>query len=466
MTMVEAVVAHPDPRVAGIGIDYREPDGPPEMFADAYALARRHGLRTTAHAGEFGMPWTNVATVVDQIGVDRVDHGYTIIENPELARACAARGLLFTIVPTNSYYLRTLDADRWALDHPIRRMAQLGLKLHPNTDDPTLHHVSPAGAWELMYSHLGFGLTDLRTMMLNGIDGAWASEAQRRSGGHSGPPNSTRSRPRQGLLRGMAVASRFLISRTRIPQGQGPLHPMSFGGISSLPDPARGRLCRCRGFGPARAVLDRLGLDPVHLDRGGGCSGGVPVAPSRSIIASLTEPGGLRPRRPWPRLCPPGFPARGTRPEAPARLPPASDVPSSSCLSRWRRAGHFKLGKERGEARQQGLVPLRAAHLPAQRGEAGDAEFLDAAGHDPPKCERSGERLTEKPCIVTQRRMRTPMAPILASRPSGPAHQMPMRPSARQASTPKSPSVSITQPSTAWTKPRTSRARLRKSSRT
>jgi adenosine deaminase len=149
------------------------------MFADAYALARRHGLRTTAHAGEFGMPWTNVATVVDQIGVDRVDHGYTIIENPELARACAARGLLFTIVPTNSYYLRTLDADRWALDHPIRRMAQLGLKLHPNTDDPTLHHVSPAGAWELMYSHLGFGLTDLRTMMLNGIDGAWASEAQK-----------------------------------------------------------------------------------------------------------------------------------------------------------------------------------------------------------------------------------------------------------------------------------------------
>ena len=179
MTMVEAVVAHPDPRVAGIGIDYREPDGPPEMFADAYALARRHGLRTTAHAGEFGMPWTNVATVVDQIGVDRVDHGYTIIENPELARACAARGLLFTIVPTNSYYLRTLDHERWALDHPIRRMAQLGLKLHPNTDDPTLHHVSPAGAWELMYSHLGFGLTDLRTMMLNGIDGAWASEAQK-----------------------------------------------------------------------------------------------------------------------------------------------------------------------------------------------------------------------------------------------------------------------------------------------
>lgn len=179
LAMVEQMIAHPDPLVAGIGIDYREPDGPPEMFAQAYALAKRHGLRTTAHAGEFGMPWTNVATVVDAIGVDRVDHGYTIVENPDLARDYAARGLLFTIVPTNSYYLRTLDADRWALDHPIRRMAELGLKMHPNTDDPTLHHVSPAGAWELMYTHLGFEIADLRAMMLNGIDGSWASEVQR-----------------------------------------------------------------------------------------------------------------------------------------------------------------------------------------------------------------------------------------------------------------------------------------------
>lgn len=179
LAMVREVVAHPDPLVAGIGIDYRENDRPPEMFAQAYALAQQHGLRTTAHAGEFGMPWTNVAMVVDTIGVDRVDHGYTLVDNPELARRYAERGLLFTIVPTNSYYLRTLDADRWALDHPIRRMAELGLKLHPNTDDPTLHDVSPAGAWELMYSHLGFDVADLRAMMLNGIDGSWADEARR-----------------------------------------------------------------------------------------------------------------------------------------------------------------------------------------------------------------------------------------------------------------------------------------------
>ncbi|MFZ0268298.1 adenosine deaminase family protein [Caulobacter sp.] len=177
--MVEMMLAHRDPRVAGVGIDYRENDRPPELFLEAYALARRHGLKTTAHAGEFGMPWTNVETAVDRLKVDRIDHGYTIIDNPDLARRYAERGIVFTVVPTNSYYLRTLDPERWAIDHPIRAMSALGLKLHPNTDDPTLHNVSPAGAWELMYSHLGYGLDDLRVMMLNGVDGCWADEDQR-----------------------------------------------------------------------------------------------------------------------------------------------------------------------------------------------------------------------------------------------------------------------------------------------
>jgi adenosine deaminase len=177
--MVEMMLAHRDPAVAGIGIDYRENDRPPGLFLEAYALARRHGLKATAHAGEFGMPWTNVQTAVEALKVDRIDHGYTIIDNPDLARRYADQGIVFTIVPTNSYYLRTLEPERWALDHPIRAMSALGLKLHPNTDDPTLHNVSPAGAWALMYSHLGYDIADLRAMMLNGVDGCWADDDQR-----------------------------------------------------------------------------------------------------------------------------------------------------------------------------------------------------------------------------------------------------------------------------------------------
>ncbi len=180
LQMLEWMKEFRAPEVIGIGIDYRENDRPPELFLQAYRAAREAGFKCTAHAGEFGMPWMNVATAVDILKVDRVDHGYTIVDNPELARQYAERGLVFTVVPTNSYYLRTLAPERWALDHPIRAMAELGLKLHPNTDDPTLHHVTPTGAW-LMMREFGFGIDDMRAFMLNGLDGAWIDEATRQA---------------------------------------------------------------------------------------------------------------------------------------------------------------------------------------------------------------------------------------------------------------------------------------------
>lgn len=178
--MVRWVALHRHDEVVGIGIDYRETERPPELFWQAFRDARRAGLKTTAHAGEFGTPWTNVETAVELLGVDRVDHGYTAIEAPDFARRCAEAGIVFTVVPTNSYYLRTLPPERWAVDHPIRAMPGLGLKIHPNTDDPTLHGVTPAGAWAMMVESFGFGLEDLKAFMLNGLDGAWIDDGSRR----------------------------------------------------------------------------------------------------------------------------------------------------------------------------------------------------------------------------------------------------------------------------------------------
>ncbi|MGA1318511.1 MAG: adenosine deaminase family protein [Rubrivivax sp.] len=177
--MVEWVLAHRCDDVPGIGIDYRENDGPPEMFAQAYALARRGGLKATAHAGEFGMPWTHVRTAVDVLRVDRIDHGYTVVDDPAFAQRCAESGIVFTVVPTNSYYLRTLPPERWALDHPIRRMPGLGLRVHPNTDDPTLHLVDPTRAWTMMVRDFGFSVDDLRAFTINGIDAAWVDDSVR-----------------------------------------------------------------------------------------------------------------------------------------------------------------------------------------------------------------------------------------------------------------------------------------------
>ena len=179
LEMVRAMTASRDPRAPGIGIDYREVDNPPEKFAEAYALARDAGFRLTAHAGEFGEPWNNVAAALDLLKVERLDHAYTVLDNPELTARCAAEGIVITVVPTNSYYLRTLDRAEWAEKHPIRRMGRAGLRIHPNTDDPAFHLTDPTRCWQSMVEDFGYSFADLRGFMLNGLDGAWIEDGLR-----------------------------------------------------------------------------------------------------------------------------------------------------------------------------------------------------------------------------------------------------------------------------------------------
>jgi adenosine deaminase len=63
--LVEAMIENRADRVYGIGIDYRENEFPPELFHEAYSLAKKAGIKSTAHAGEFGTPCNNVATALD-----------------------------------------------------------------------------------------------------------------------------------------------------------------------------------------------------------------------------------------------------------------------------------------------------------------------------------------------------------------------------------------------------------------
>ena len=175
--LVEEMIANRAPETIGIGIDYRENDHEPENFWKAFFMAKEAGFKVTIHAGEFGCHWRNVETAMKLLKADRLDHCYTIIDNPELVEEVKKAGLIITVVPTNSYYLRTFSDEEWALKQPIRQMVPMGLRVHPNTDDPTMHHVNATQTWMLMYNFLNFTLEDLKSFMINGIDGAWIDEA-------------------------------------------------------------------------------------------------------------------------------------------------------------------------------------------------------------------------------------------------------------------------------------------------
>ncbi len=179
--LIDNILENPDQRTLGLGIDYLENNNPPEKFWKAYRMAKSAGLKMTAHAGEFGCHWRNIEASMNLLEVDRLDHCYTILENEKLLKQCIERELVVTVVPSNSYYMRTLDPSVWAEQHPIRKMAQRGIKIHPNTDDPTFHNVTPALVWKMMHEEFGCSINQLREFMLNGLAGSWMDQQTRES---------------------------------------------------------------------------------------------------------------------------------------------------------------------------------------------------------------------------------------------------------------------------------------------
>jgi len=178
--MVEEMIAYPHPYVLGIGIDYKEHNAGVEKFWKAYRLAQQHNYRLTAHCSEFGLHWRNVETGVEMIKVDRIDHGYTIIENPELTAKYAKAGIPFTVIPSNTYYFRQWpEYQDWSQNHPIRTMAKAGLNITPCTDDWHIHNTTSANCYRVMVEDFGFDLDSIRQMMLNSIDASWIAEEQK-----------------------------------------------------------------------------------------------------------------------------------------------------------------------------------------------------------------------------------------------------------------------------------------------
>ncbi len=175
--MVEQVLEHRRDELIGLGMDGAEAPDPPEKFVDAYRLAGQGGLRLTAHACE-DAPAKNVATCLDVLGVERIDHGYHVLEDPELVMRTRDEGITYTVCPTATAvcYFEPDDLTK----HPIRRMADEGLKIMLNSDDPPMFHTDIGKEYVGMVRAAEWGPERVREFVMNGIEGSWASDDEKR----------------------------------------------------------------------------------------------------------------------------------------------------------------------------------------------------------------------------------------------------------------------------------------------
>ena len=175
VSFVQMVIDDRRDEVIGIGLDFNEVGFPPENYVEAFALAKRHGLHRTSHAGEVGPP-SNIADGIRLLDCERVDHGYNIVDDPELLAACRESQIPFTVCPSTTTYT-TEYRDLSDPGHAIRTMADAGLFLTVNSDDPPMFGADLTTEFVLLHDLAGFSLDELATFAKNSIDAAWVDDA-------------------------------------------------------------------------------------------------------------------------------------------------------------------------------------------------------------------------------------------------------------------------------------------------
>ena len=118
--------------IIGVGLDSTEIGYPPVLFREVFARAAADGLHRTCHAGEEGDP-EYVRQALDDLRVERIDHGLRAVEDPELMRRLADEQIPVNVCPLSNVALRAVDRVEV---HPIFDMIAAGIPATISSDDP------------------------------------------------------------------------------------------------------------------------------------------------------------------------------------------------------------------------------------------------------------------------------------------------------------------------------------------
>src|SRR5262249_47033880 len=118
--------------IVGVGLDSDERGTPPVKFRGVFERARREGYRLTMHCDvDQHDAVAHIWQCVDEIGVERVDHGVNVLADAALVAEIKRRGLGLTVCPiSNRYVAGGLKARQ------LRDLLEAGVRATVNSDDP------------------------------------------------------------------------------------------------------------------------------------------------------------------------------------------------------------------------------------------------------------------------------------------------------------------------------------------
>ncbi len=115
------------------------------QFKPHFDAARRVGLHSVPHAGETTGPET-VWDALRLLGAERIGHGTSSAQDPELLEFLAKNGIPLEVCPSSNVATRAVASLE---EHPITAFREAGVTITVNSDDPSMFGTSLNQEYEI-----------------------------------------------------------------------------------------------------------------------------------------------------------------------------------------------------------------------------------------------------------------------------------------------------------------------------
>lgn len=118
--------------IIGVGLDSDERGNPPIKFKEVFTRAKAEGYFLTMHCDvDQKNSTSHIWQTLNDIGVDRIDHGVNSLEDDALCLEIVERKLALTVCPISNGYVT--DSMKTSA---IKEMLKRGMRATVNSDDP------------------------------------------------------------------------------------------------------------------------------------------------------------------------------------------------------------------------------------------------------------------------------------------------------------------------------------------
>jgi adenosine deaminase len=170
-----ALLASPNRRhIVGVGLDSDEAGNPPRKFAAVYAQAKEAGFHATMHCDVDQVDSIeHIRQALHEIGVERLDHGTNIVEDPKLVDEIGEKGIGLTCCPiSNSVVCSDFKGKE------MKYLLDRGIKVTINSDDPAYFRGYMTENLVKMLE-AGMGKDELVRTQRNALEISWVGEDEK-----------------------------------------------------------------------------------------------------------------------------------------------------------------------------------------------------------------------------------------------------------------------------------------------